>query len=189
MAQRSGRFRVYRVVPSVPHLNLQAVDELTLYTVYESGYETIQESVDTLRTGDLIEATIHRQTLTRHPPLGLAVSNLERGFLMVHSFQIFSLARFRLNQCYSLCLGLMIRLSPHYSSIPPAQAPTTMRYHLALFCYSPSLIRIFESDFISSMTAQLSLILTSIPDHHLIHMRCNQPDYNFLPGKLISFKP
>ena len=58
MAQRSGRFRVYRVVPSVPHLNLQAVDELTLYTVYESGYETIQESVDTLRTGDLIEATI-----------------------------------------------------------------------------------------------------------------------------------
>ena len=58
MTQRSGRFRVYRVVPSVPHLNLQAVDEPRLYTVYESGYESIQNSVDTLRTGDLIEATI-----------------------------------------------------------------------------------------------------------------------------------
>lgn len=58
MVERSGRFRVYRVVPSVPHLNLQAVDEPRLYTVYESGYETIQQSVDTLRTGDLIEATV-----------------------------------------------------------------------------------------------------------------------------------
>ncbi|ESS04468.1 MAG: hypothetical protein A07HR67_00754, partial [uncultured archaeon A07HR67] len=27
MVERSGRFRVYRVVESVPHINLQAVDD------------------------------------------------------------------------------------------------------------------------------------------------------------------
>jgi hypothetical protein len=58
MAERSGRFRVYRVVPSVPHDNLQAVDEPTLYTVYSSGYGDIQPAVDDLRTGDLVEATL-----------------------------------------------------------------------------------------------------------------------------------
>jgi len=58
MVERSGQFRVYRVVESVPHLNLQAVDEPMLYTVYQSGYETLQPTVDDLRTGDLVEATI-----------------------------------------------------------------------------------------------------------------------------------
>jgi len=58
MAERSGRFRVYRVVESVPHLNLQAVDGPRLYTVYESGYGELQSAVDGLRTGDLIEATL-----------------------------------------------------------------------------------------------------------------------------------
>jgi hypothetical protein len=58
MVERSGRFRVYRVVESVPHLNLQAVDEATLYTVYQSGYGDLQTAVDGLRTGDLVEATL-----------------------------------------------------------------------------------------------------------------------------------
>jgi hypothetical protein len=58
MAERSGRFRVYRVVESVPHINLQAVDDPTLYTVYQSGYGPLQEQVDSLRTGDLVEATV-----------------------------------------------------------------------------------------------------------------------------------
>jgi len=58
MATRSGRFRVYRVVESVPHCNLQAVAEPTLYTVYDAGYDAIQPAVDDLRTGDLVEATL-----------------------------------------------------------------------------------------------------------------------------------
>lgn len=58
MVERSGRFRVYRVVESVPHLNLQAVGSARLYTVYESGYGDIQPAVDDLTTGDLVEATL-----------------------------------------------------------------------------------------------------------------------------------
>ena len=58
MDERSGQFRVYRVVESVPHLNLQATDEPQLYTVYQSGYGDRQETVDGLRTGDRIAATI-----------------------------------------------------------------------------------------------------------------------------------
>ncbi len=58
MTERAGRFRVYRVVDSVPHINLQAVDEPRLYTVYESGYTDLQDAVDDLRTGDLVEATL-----------------------------------------------------------------------------------------------------------------------------------
>jgi hypothetical protein len=59
MDERSGTFRVYRVVESVPHLNLQSVGSPRLYTVYQSGYEDpIQRSVGTLRTGERIEATI-----------------------------------------------------------------------------------------------------------------------------------
>ncbi len=58
MAERSGRFRVYRVVESVPHLNFQAVDTPTLYTVYQSGYDTLQPAVDDLRTGDSVAATL-----------------------------------------------------------------------------------------------------------------------------------
>jgi hypothetical protein len=58
MVERSGRFRVYRVVESVPHVNLQAVDSAQLYTVYESGYDGIQPAVDDLTTGDLVAATL-----------------------------------------------------------------------------------------------------------------------------------
>lgn len=58
MASRTGRFRVFRVVESVPHLNLQAVASPTLYTVYQSGYGALQAAVDDLRTGDLVEATL-----------------------------------------------------------------------------------------------------------------------------------
>lgn len=56
--ERSGTFRVYRVVESVAHINLQAVEEQTLYTVYQSGYTTLQPTVDSLETGDLVEATL-----------------------------------------------------------------------------------------------------------------------------------
>jgi hypothetical protein len=57
---RSGRFRVYRVVEAVPQINLQAVASPTLYSVYQSGYAdpTLQAAVDDLETGDLVEATI-----------------------------------------------------------------------------------------------------------------------------------
>ncbi|QPV64680.1 hypothetical protein I7X12_08770 [Halosimplex litoreum] len=58
MVERSGRFRVYRVVESVRHVNLQAVDSAQLYTVYESGYADIQPAVDDLTTGDLVAATL-----------------------------------------------------------------------------------------------------------------------------------
>lgn len=56
--ERSGRFRVYRGVESVPHINVQAVDSPTLYSVYRSGYDTHQSAVDDLETGDLIEAAL-----------------------------------------------------------------------------------------------------------------------------------
>ena len=58
--ERSGRFRVYRVVESVPQINLQAVASPTLYSVYQSGYAdaALQAAVDGLATGDLVEATI-----------------------------------------------------------------------------------------------------------------------------------
>ncbi len=58
MVEQSGQFRVYRVVDSVPHCNLQATDSSTLFTVYQSGYDTLQPDVDRLRTGDRIEATL-----------------------------------------------------------------------------------------------------------------------------------
>jgi len=58
MAERSGSFRVYRVTEAVPHINLQAVDSPTLYTVYQTGYGDRQGAVDDLRTGDLITATL-----------------------------------------------------------------------------------------------------------------------------------
>lgn len=57
--ERSGEFRVYRVVESVPHLNFQRVDEPRLYTVYRSGYdEATQATVDDLQTGDRVSATL-----------------------------------------------------------------------------------------------------------------------------------
>jgi hypothetical protein len=59
MPERTGRFRVYRVVEAVPHINLVDVGASTLYTVFQSGYpDDRQAAVDDLRTGDLIEATL-----------------------------------------------------------------------------------------------------------------------------------
>jgi hypothetical protein len=56
----SSRFRVYRGVESVPHINVQATDSPTLYSVYRSGYADpdLQATVDALDTGDLIAATL-----------------------------------------------------------------------------------------------------------------------------------
>ena len=58
--KQSGRFRVYRVVESVPQINLQAVESPTLYSVYQSGYSDpeLQATVDDVETGDLVEATL-----------------------------------------------------------------------------------------------------------------------------------
>lgn len=58
--ERSGRFRVYRVVESVPQINLQAVESPTLYSAYQSGYgdPELEAAVEGLETGDLIEATL-----------------------------------------------------------------------------------------------------------------------------------
>lgn len=58
--ERSGRFRVYRSVESVPHINVQAVDSATLYSTYRSDYADpdLQAAVDALDTGDLIAATL-----------------------------------------------------------------------------------------------------------------------------------
>ena len=59
MDTRSGQFRVYRVVESVRHINFQAVEQPQLYSVYETGYPAEQQaSVDELRTGDLVTATL-----------------------------------------------------------------------------------------------------------------------------------
>lgn len=57
--ERTGRYRLYRVVPSVLHLNLQETTTGTLYTSYQSGYdESTQRTIDGLSTGELIEATL-----------------------------------------------------------------------------------------------------------------------------------
>jgi hypothetical protein len=58
MAERTSRFRVYRVVEAVPHVNLVDTAAMRLYTVYWSGYGDRQAAVDDLRTGDLLEATV-----------------------------------------------------------------------------------------------------------------------------------
>lgn len=58
METHTGRFRVYRVVESVPHVNLFDTDATRLYTVYQSGYGDRQGAIDDLRTGDLVEATL-----------------------------------------------------------------------------------------------------------------------------------
>ncbi|WP_423999472.1 hypothetical protein ACOZ4I_11040 [Haloarcula salina] len=58
MDERTGRFRVYRVVEAVPHVNLFDTEATRLYTVYQSGYGERQPAVDALRTGDLVEATL-----------------------------------------------------------------------------------------------------------------------------------
>jgi len=58
METRAGRFRVYRVVRSVPHINLFDTEGTRLYTAYQSGYGDRQGDIDALRTGDLVEATL-----------------------------------------------------------------------------------------------------------------------------------
>lgn len=79
MAERSGTFRVYRVVESVPHYNLQATDSPTLYTVYQSGYGELQPSVEALRTGDRIEATLEGDPAAESDPWRLtALERLDR---------------------------------------------------------------------------------------------------------------
>jgi hypothetical protein len=58
MQRHTGQFRVYRVVESVPHVNFFDTAATRLYTVYRSGYGDLQETVDGLRTGDLVDATL-----------------------------------------------------------------------------------------------------------------------------------
>ena len=58
MEERTGTFRVFRVVESVPHINFFDTDGTRLYTVFQSGYGDAQSAVDDLRTGDLVEATL-----------------------------------------------------------------------------------------------------------------------------------
>lgn len=58
MTERTSTFRVFRIVETVPHLNLFDTEADRLYTVFESGYRDRQPAVDDLRTGDLIEATV-----------------------------------------------------------------------------------------------------------------------------------
>ena len=58
METHAGRFRVYRVVESVPHINLFDTEGTRLYTAYQSGYGDRQGDIDALRTGDLVEATL-----------------------------------------------------------------------------------------------------------------------------------
>src|SRR6056297_2845622 len=55
METRAGRFRVYRVVESVHHINLFDAEATRLYTTYQSGYGDRQADIDALRTGDLVE--------------------------------------------------------------------------------------------------------------------------------------
>jgi hypothetical protein len=84
MTERSGQFRVYRVVESVPHYNLQATDSPTLFTVYQSGYGALQSDLDRLRTGDLIEATLDGDPAAENEPWRLTalerLDGVEMGF-------------------------------------------------------------------------------------------------------------
>lgn len=58
-ATRTGTFRAFRIVPAVHHINLFDVDAGRLYTVYQTGYsEALQATVDDVRTGDLLDATL-----------------------------------------------------------------------------------------------------------------------------------
>ena len=85
MAERSGTFRVYRIVEAVPQYNLQSVGSPTLYTVYQSGYaDDIQASVEELRTGDRIEATLSGDPDAESEPWRLTavdrLDGVEMGF-------------------------------------------------------------------------------------------------------------
>lgn len=84
MTERSGQFRLYRVVESVPHYNLQAIDSPTLFTVYQSGYGALQPDIDRLRTGDRIEATLDGDPMAEDEPWRLTalerLDAVEMGF-------------------------------------------------------------------------------------------------------------
>lgn len=84
MAERSGSFRVYRVTESVPHINLQAVESPTLYTVYQTGYGERQETVDGFCTGDVIEALLDGDPTAQNEPWRLErferVGGVDMGF-------------------------------------------------------------------------------------------------------------
>ncbi len=86
MIERSGRFRVYRVTESVPHINLQAIDSPTLYTVYQTGYGDLQRSVDGLVTGDLVAATLEGDPTAEREPWRIQrlerVGGVETGFVV-----------------------------------------------------------------------------------------------------------
>ncbi|MES3517414.1 MAG: hypothetical protein PPP58_07105 [Natronomonas sp.] len=59
MDTQSGSFRVYRVVEAVKHLNFQQTTTPKLYSVHSVGYaDDRQALVDSLDTGDLVEATL-----------------------------------------------------------------------------------------------------------------------------------
>jgi hypothetical protein len=56
---RTGRFRLFRVLPAVPHLNLFDPESRRLYTVHGSNYrDDLQSRLDGFRTGDLLEGTL-----------------------------------------------------------------------------------------------------------------------------------
>lgn len=83
MTTVSGRFRVYRVFPAVPHLNLLDVETSRLYTVYRDGYADRQSAVDALRTGDLITATLSGDP--DEPGEAWRVESLERRGGVAHA--------------------------------------------------------------------------------------------------------
>jgi hypothetical protein len=56
---RSGRYRLFRVFPAVPHLNLLDVEDRRLYTIHASGYrDELQETLDGYRTGVVFDGTV-----------------------------------------------------------------------------------------------------------------------------------
>jgi hypothetical protein len=82
MEERSGRFRVYRVVESVPHINLFDTGNDRLYTAFQSGYGDLQPAVDALGTGDLIEATLTGDPGADEEPWSLATLDRVGGVAM-----------------------------------------------------------------------------------------------------------
>jgi hypothetical protein len=56
---RTDRFRVYRNLGAIPHVNLYGTTNERLFSVYRDGYgEELQATVDGLSTGDCVVATI-----------------------------------------------------------------------------------------------------------------------------------
>jgi hypothetical protein len=56
---RSDRFRVYRNLADIPHVNLYGMKNGRLFSIYQHGYEAdLQATVDGLTTGDAVVATL-----------------------------------------------------------------------------------------------------------------------------------